>query len=224
MLSFTRVPRVSSHIFLLVNPQLHVATAQSSRSLCPQLTSVSHLPGLRSFTTHTLPGRAVTCHPPNRYLTSGFLCQWFESRVGGDKWRRNIQLTTPRLENLTPVQISELSEAAYEKLADETLDALADYFEDLTDEAFTGADYDVVFSSGVLTVKVGGDHGTYVINKQTPNKQIWLSSPTSGPKRYDWTGENWVYIHDGISLHHLLSKEFSIIYNKKMDLCDLPYS
>ena len=27
--------------------------------------------------------------------------------------------------------------------------------------------------------------GTYVINKQTPNKQIWLSSPISGPKRYD---------------------------------------
>ena len=28
--------------------------------------------------------------------------------------------------------------------------------------------------------------GTYVINKQPPNKQIWLSSPQSGPKRYDW--------------------------------------
>lgn len=41
---------------------------------------------------------------------------------------------------------SELSVATYEKLVDETLDALADYFEDLTDEAFTGADYDVVFS------------------------------------------------------------------------------
>lgn len=41
---------------------------------------------------------------------------------------------------------SELSETAYEKLAEETLDALAEYFEDLTDEAFTGADYDVVFS------------------------------------------------------------------------------
>lgn len=122
------------------------------------------------------------------------------------------------------MQISELSEAAYEKLADETLDALADFFEDLTDEAFTGADYDVVFSSGVLTVKVGGHHGTYVINKQTPNKQIWLSSPTSGPKRYDWTGENWVYIHDGVSLHQLLSKEFSSIFNVNMNLCDLPYS
>lgn len=40
----------------------------------------------------------------------------------------------------------ELSEAAYEKLADETLDGLAEYFEDLTEEAFTRTDYDVVFS------------------------------------------------------------------------------
>lgn len=39
-----------------------------------------------------------------------------------------------------------MSEAAYEKLADETLDGLAEYFEDLTDEVFTGTDYDVVFS------------------------------------------------------------------------------
>lgn len=30
--------------------------------------------------------------------------------------------------------------------------------------------------SGVLTLKLGSN-GTYVINKQPPNKQIWLSSP-----------------------------------------------
>lgn len=48
--------------------------------------------------------------------------------------------------NIVSLFKSELSEAAYEKLADVTLDALADYFEDLTDEAFTGADYDVVYS------------------------------------------------------------------------------
>lgn len=35
---------------------------------------------------------------------------------------------------------------------------------------------------GVLTANTG-KAGTYVINKQTPNKQIWLSSPISGPKR-----------------------------------------
>lgn len=32
--------------------------------------------------------------------------------------------------------------------------------------------------AGVLTLKLG-DKGTYVINKQPPNKQIWLSSPIS---------------------------------------------
>jgi hypothetical protein len=30
---------------------------------------------------------------------------------------------------------------------------------------------------GVLTVHLGADRGTFVINKQTPNRQIWLSSP-----------------------------------------------
>ena len=35
----------------------------------------------------------------------------------------------------------------------------------------------------MLTIKFGNSHGTYVINRQTPNKQIWLSSPKSGPKR-----------------------------------------
>lgn len=40
----------------------------------------------------------------------------------------------------------DLTEREYERLADETLDALADYFEDLTDESFTEMDYDVVFS------------------------------------------------------------------------------
>ncbi|KAF0033321.1 hypothetical protein F2P81_013387 [Scophthalmus maximus] len=154
-------------------------------------------------------------------LTSGLLCQWFESRYDGDMWRRNIHVTPPGLEKSIT---SELSEAAYEKLAEETLEALAEYFEDRMDDPFTGADYDVVFSSGVLTVKVGGDHGTYVINKQTPNRQIWLSSPTSGPKRYDWTGERWVYAHDGMSLHQLLCKEFSIIFDKNMDLSHMPYS
>ncbi|KTF95410.1 hypothetical protein cypCar_00031051 [Cyprinus carpio] len=152
----------------------------------------------------------------------------------------------------------ELTEAEYERLAEETLDALADYFEDLTDESFTGMDFDVVFSNGVLTMKVGSEHGTYVINKQTPNRQIWLSSPTrngiscviylqcniirasifsfqlyqtflnvsflSGPKRYGWTGERWVYAHDGMALHNLLSKELSVIFKSNIDLSHLIHS
>lgn len=192
----------------IANIKLNTMTPQRIRSLFQPLRTLSHFTGARPLRLHPV------CSS-NR---------WFESRLDGDQWRKNIHLTSEKLEKSTPVQISELSEVTYEKLADETLDALADYFEDLTDEAFTGADYDVVFSSGVLTVKVGREHGTYVINKQTPNKQIWLSSPTSGPKRYDWTGDRWVYAHDGVSLHQLLSKEFSIIFNRNMDLSDLPYS
>ena len=34
----------------------------------------------------------------------------------------------------------------------------------------------LALQSGVLTLKLGSK-GTYVINKQPPNKQIWLSSP-----------------------------------------------
>ena len=66
--------------------------------------------------------------------------------------------------------------------------------------------------------------GTYVINKQPPNKQIWLSSPESGPKRFDWvtTGESmqhkeggepsgdWVYLRDGTSLIELLRVEVGV--------------
>ncbi|XP_039766845.1 frataxin, mitochondrial [Ornithorhynchus anatinus] len=119
---------------------------------------------------------------------------------------------------------SSLDETTYEKLAEETLDSLSDFFEDLADKPYTSEDFDVSFGSGVLTVKLGGDLGTYVINKQTPNKQIWLSSPSSGPKRYDWTGKNWVYSHDGMSLHELLALELSKALKTTLDLSSLVYS
>ncbi|XP_062937067.1 frataxin, mitochondrial isoform X2 [Cynocephalus volans] len=75
--------------------------------------------------------------------------------------------------------VSSLDETTYERLAEETLDSLAEFFEDLADKPYTFEDYDVSFGSGVLTIKLGGNLGTYVINKQAPNKQIWLSSPSS---------------------------------------------
>ncbi|XP_020767581.2 frataxin, mitochondrial [Odocoileus virginianus] len=119
---------------------------------------------------------------------------------------------------------STLDDTTYERLAEETLDSLAEFFEDLADKPYTFEDYDVSFGSGVLTIKLGGDLGTYVINKQTPNKQIWLSSPSSGPKRYDWTGRNWVYSHDGVSLHELLATELTQALKTKLDLSALAYS
>ncbi|XP_057394865.1 frataxin, mitochondrial-like [Balaenoptera acutorostrata] len=117
-----------------------------------------------------------------------------------------------------------LDDTTYERLAEETLDSLAGFFEDLADKPYTFEDYDVSFGSGVLTIKLGGDLGMYVINKQTPNKKICLSSPSSGPKCYDWIGRNWMYSHDGVSLHELLATELTQALKTKLDLSSLAYS
>ncbi|EDX17472.1 GD16083 [Drosophila simulans] len=123
---------------------------------------------------------------------------------------------------------STLDGATYERVCSDTLDALCDYFEELTENASELQGTDVAYSDGVLTVNLGGQHGTYVINRQTPNKQIWLSSPTSGPKRYDFVGTvaagRWIYKHSGQSLHELLQQEIpGILKSESVDFLRLPY-
>lgn len=73
----------------------------------------------------------------------------------------------------------------------------------------------------MLTIKLGNEHGTYVINRQLPNRQVWLSSPTSGPKRYDYIDGNWVYKHDGVTLHQLLQNELGEIFSSPVDFLSL---
>ena len=91
--------------------------------------------------------------------------------------------------------------------------------------------------AGVLNITVPAI-GVYVLNKQPPNKQIWLSSPISGPKRYDWVLEGdhmhekegskdyirgqWIYLRDGSNLTTLLNKELGLemdydIYSHRTD-------
>jgi len=101
--------------------------------------------------------------------------------------------------------------AQFEAESEETLDELTGRFEEIIDQCDHLMDSDVSYESGVLTVSFGSPYGTYVINKQTPNQQIWLSSPRSGPKRYDLVNGQWIYKHDGKALRDLLSEEISII-------------
>ncbi|RVX68409.1 hypothetical protein B0A52_07409 [Exophiala mesophila] len=93
------------------------------------------------------------------------------------------------------------------------------------------------YYAGVLTIS-HTDRGSWVINKQPPNKQIWLSSPESGPKRYDWvvvgagqhekegsavdpgddgTGGKWIYLRDGSSLSDLLHSEVGVVIPQEGD-------
>ncbi|KAJ2601362.1 Mitochondrial matrix iron chaperone [Coemansia sp. RSA 1722] len=103
----------------------------------------------------------------------------------------------------------ELDDSKYHNLSSQAMDSLTEYFEDLGDQLEMD-DYDIEYTSGVLTLRLGV-HGTYVINKQPPNKQIWLSSPISGPERYDYdeTNNAWFCRHKDESLGALLNQEIS---------------
>ncbi|KAI5957676.1 YFH1 [Candida theae] len=102
-------------------------------------------------------------------------------------------------------KIDEISDGEYNKLSNQYLETLSEELEELNEE------YDQVdaeLSHGVLTL-ILPPNGTYVINKQPPNKQIWLSSPISGPKRYDLINGQWRTLRDGSLLTELLEQEIS---------------
>uniref|UniRef100_A0A0B6ZJR4 ferroxidase n=1 Tax=Arion vulgaris TaxID=1028688 RepID=A0A0B6ZJR4_9EUPU len=120
--------------------------------------------------------------------------------------------------NMPALKPSEITESEYEICAEETLDSLTEFFEDLPENESCSEDYDCAYGAGVLTVHIGCDEGTYVLNKQCPNKQIWLSSPLSGPKRYDYFDGQWIYLRDGKGLHHLLEEELTEILGFKIKL------
>jgi frataxin len=119
----------------------------------------------------------------------------------------------------TPSHPSEISHSEFHIHADQFLEKLLSTLEIHIESA---PSLDAEYSAGVLQITTP-DIGIYVLNKQPVNKQIWLSSPISGPKRYDWvvTGESmhekqgagsgdWVYLRDNSTLTGLLKKELGI--------------
>jgi frataxin len=80
------------------------------------------------------------------------------------------------------------------------------------------ATFDAEYSQGVLTLKFD-PKTVYVINKQPPNEQIWMSSPFSGPRRFEWnfSNETWRDVRNcEIELNEFLRKELK--ENLKFDL------
>lgn len=112
-----------------------------------------------------------------------------------------------RLSSAKPPPGTEPSLNEYHEASDRKLEELSDKLEDyLEDHYDKGAD--VSLNNGVLTVVVDSQN-TYVINKQTPNRQIWLSSPLSGPMRFDLVEGKWINKHDEQELGSVLSNELS---------------
>lgn len=111
----------------------------------------------------------------------------------------------------------DLSDKDFHRHADLSLGDLYGKLEEVV-EAAGIPEADLEYSQGVLTLELG-THGTYVINKQSPNKQLWMSSPVSGPVRYDWQDGLWQYKHDSHQLHSRLQSELrTLLQQDDIDL------
>lgn len=124
--------------------------------------------------------------------------------------RANVRLSSSQQ------QSGQISLNRYQEISDNTLEELSDRFDTILEDRYDrGAD--VSLNNGVLTV-VFDSRITYVINKQTPNRQIWLSSPMSGPKRFDLISDRWIEKHTNTELKKLLSDEFTKLIGNQVKL------
>ena len=90
---------------------------------------------------------------------------------------------------------------------------LEDLCEVFTDMPFT-AETDI--KDDQLSWEVQGV-GEYVFNKQRPLKQLWVSSPLSGPARFELQGESWINLRSRKPLHRFMQDEIAEI-RKKIEL------
>ena len=81
-----------------------------------------------------------------------------------------------------------MKESLYHQLADEVLEKLYDF----VDKIPTQQDLDVELQYGVLTVELESGK-QFIVNKHTPTRQVWVSSPVSGASyfAYDEASERW---------------------------------
>lgn len=129
---------------------------------------------------------------------------------------RNYATHTPDNDGASGVLDTNWSEHEFVHVAETSLELILEAVSKYGFDPSVGLeDFDIDFSQGVLTINLGS-HGTYVLNTQTPNRQIWLSSPVSGPWRYAWhpARREWISSRDGHSLARRLGEEFSEAFNQ----------
>jgi frataxin len=112
----------------------------------------------------------------------------------------------------TPMSVDE---ANFHHRADKTINDLAQAIEDEL-----GDEIDVDVENEILTLGLP-DRGQYVVNKNAPLRQIWLSSPKSGAWHFDWDEavERWRSTRgEKIVLDDLLLDELEAITGTRIRL------
>ena len=118
---------------------------------------------------------------------------------------------------------AEAEESAFGAKANAYLETLVEAIEAWADDNLA-EDVECDLSDGVLTIKLGGGKGTYVLNKQAPNLQIWWSSPKSGPLRFEENRETkeWVDSKRGnVKLEEKLMQEWAEFFPSSKTFLDL---
>ena len=135
-----------------------------------------------------------------------------ENQVQIDKLQAGIQ-SAYFLRNIVQKRYFK-TEGDFHLKADSTLEHIQECIEDSLNDNLEEA----VLASGVLTFET--PRGIWVLNKQTPNRQIWWSSPISGPRRYEYIPEtnDWVNTRDGIGLYDSLKEEMLEVFGKEIDI------
>lgn len=80
----------------------------------------------------------------------------------------------------TAASMDGFTDAEYNQAVDSFLDQVEFVVDELNDNDIL----EVQCRDGVLTIDTR-HHGSYVLNKQAAKRQLWLSSPLSGPHHYD---------------------------------------
>lgn len=116
------------------------------------------------------------------------------------------------------VGMSGFTHAPFNNNADGYLEVLQQEVEELNSDLSE----DVNLSDGVLEIDTKS--GKFVINKQAPKMQLWLSSPFSGPRHYDMVAKEgsedvvWKCDKDGHNLSDRLATELTKALGKAFKL------
>lgn len=95
----------------------------------------------------------------------------------------------------------------FSKLAEQTIALIADIIETEDKDCLI----DVDFHGDILNLTTAS--GIFVINKHSAAKEIWLSSPISGPYHFAYISGTW-QSKNSINLIEILERELQIDFSK----------
>ena len=112
----------------------------------------------------------------------------------------------------------ELPLKTYQELIDTTLDKVQEALDNM-DTAHPELGVDSDHAEGVLSFALG-EH-SFVLNKQAPNMQLWLSSPVRGPLRYEFRMDSaaWVNNRDAHPLLPSIAEDVALLTGHTVDFC-----